>query len=524
MNNKEKFKIIKSNLFFLLILTIVVFCLYGKSINFDFTYGDDTNLILEESDFLSDIKNLPTIFTIPCYYLKDFPYYRPLLNLSFMLETVVFGVNIKVYHLTNIILFILALYLMYIFLIKIKLNDVILKFLILLVAVHPIFTSTVVWIPARNDTLLAIFIYGSLIFFINYLETKSTKNLILYFLFFVLALFTKESSILMPFIYLLFVWCFNYKLGKREFIKNIIVTITIITIYLYLRHIVISGGNVLYYSINFMKYLQNMFIGSVMYLYQFVIPDISICIYKNSINLWQFVVSVKFFIFVILCLYKNFINRKAFLWCFVVYVFFVFPTCILEDYIILNHRLVIIIPTIIIFLSLFIEKILDFGKMKFIFFILFTILFFVYMESSFIFENNYREKNIYWVQSYIDAPNCHATIYWLGRIYFENGNFEKAKEFFIKANKLKSIYFSDLALIYYREGDVDKAEELYNKSIEYKINKAQSYRNLSTIYLKRDNDLSKAIEYANLAVKEAPYDNSYKQYLLVLTKKLKNVK
>ena len=79
-------------------------------------------------------------------------------------------------------------------------------------------------------------------------------------------------------------------------------------------------------------------------------------------------------------------------------------------------------------------------------------------------------------------------------------------------------YVSDLALIYYYEGNYNKAKELYNESIEFGINKAQCYRNLSVICLKIDNDTNKAIEYARLAVMEEPYDDGYKQYLLNLQK------
>lgn len=511
-------KYFKSNIFFFFLLTIVVFSLYGKSIKFDFTYGDDTNLIVQKAQYLSNIKNLPTIFTTSCYYSKDFPYYRPLLNLSFMLETVVFGVNTKVYHLTNIILFILALYLMYVFMIKIKLNAIVLKFLILLVAVHPIFTSTVVWIPARNDTLLAIFIYGSLIFFINYLETKSTRNLILYLLFLALALFTKESSILIVFIYLLFIWCFNYKLKKEELIKNIIIAVPIIVIYLYFRHIAISGGNILSYLTNFSETLKNMFVGALIYLYQFIIPDIHIMLYNIKINVIHLTSFLLLLFVIFLGFYKNFIDRKVFIWCVLLFCLFLFPTCLLDDYIILNHRFVPIIPAIIIPITLFIENIIKKQIIKKVLLFLFVILFLFYLGISFTFQNNYREKNIYWSNSYIDAPNCHATAYWMGRLCFEQGDFIKAKEFFIKANNLKPIYFSDLALIYYREGNMDKAEELYNKSIEYGINKAQCYRNLSVIYLKKNKDINKAIEYAKLAIQEEPYDEGYKQYLQELQK------
>ncbi len=50
------------------------------------------------------------------------------------------------------------------------------------------------------------------------------------------------------------------------------------------------------------------------------------------------------------------------------------------------------------------------------------------------------------------------------------------------------------------------------------IKKAQCYRNLSVIYFKIDNETNKAVEYAKLAVKEEPYDDGYKQYLLNLQK------
>ena len=50
-------KFFKSNIFFFLLLTIVVFSLYGKSINFDFTYHDDDSLIKNQVQFLSDIND-----------------------------------------------------------------------------------------------------------------------------------------------------------------------------------------------------------------------------------------------------------------------------------------------------------------------------------------------------------------------------------------------------------------------------------------------------------------------------------
>ena len=215
MKNNGIYCFIKSNLFFLLLLITIVFSLYGKSINFKFTNHDDITLINNNINYLSQWKNIPSLFTTSVYISKNYFYYRPILTLSFSIESILFYDNPKIYHLTNIIFFILALYLMYVFLSKLNLNKTILKLLIILFSVHPILTSSVVWIPARNDTLLAIFVFLSFIFFIKYLETNKTKNLILYILFWIISLFTKETAILFLFLYPLFLYCLIITLIKK---------------------------------------------------------------------------------------------------------------------------------------------------------------------------------------------------------------------------------------------------------------------------------------------------------------------
>ena len=143
---------------------------------------------------------------------------------------------------------------------------------------------------------------------------------------------------------------------------------------------------------------------------------------------------------------------------------------------------------------------------------------------SFFQQDKYKNRNNYWENAFSEAPKYHAFAYMLSRRYLEENNLQKSKELLLEAISLSdNRYLSDLALIYYREGDMNKAEELYNEAVEYGMNKAQCYRNLSVIYFKRDNDINKAIEYAKLAVQEEPYDDKYKKYLLLLENKIKNV-
>jgi len=71
-------------------------------------------------------------------------------------------------------------------------------FLSLFFALHPVLTQAVAWVPGRNDSLATIFIFSALIFFQRFLSKEKLMDLIFLSLFFLLALFTKESSILLP--------------------------------------------------------------------------------------------------------------------------------------------------------------------------------------------------------------------------------------------------------------------------------------------------------------------------------------
>lgn len=519
-------KILKSNLFFFLLLTIVVLSLYGKSISFDFTYHDDNSLILEKADFLSHITNVPKLFLTSCYYSDTSQYYRPILNLSFLLETTAFGLNTKIYHLTNIMLFILALYLMYVFLLKLNLNKTILKFLILLISVHPILTSCAVWIPARNDTLLAIFIFSSFIFFIKYLETKSIKSLFLYVLFFTIALFTKETALIIFILYPIFIICFDYKLSKKEIVKNILFFIPIIIIYFCLRNLSVYSINIKYYFDNITVCFNNFCTGISTYLYKFFIPsDIQIMLYDINLTFKNIIFDSLVLIVLLFLYYKKILNTKLLLFSIMWFVLCLISTFLLQEYVYLNHRLILSLFAVVLLLTCLIQNLITRYKIIVKYLLLFYVILFAFcFIYSLNMQDKYKNKYIYLSNAYSDAPNYRGSIYWLSRLYLENNDFDNARKFLEKARYGdKHTYESDLALIYYREGNIDKAEELYNKSIEYGINKAQCYRNLSVIYLKRDNDVNKALEYARLAVNEDPYDDGYKQYLQKLTQVYNNL-
>lgn len=507
-------KILKSNLFFFLLLAIIIFTLYGKSINYGYTNHDDNSLIQDKVFLLSDIKNIPKLFTTSCFYSNDFQYYRPILTLSFAIETIIFGENITIYHLTNILLFLLSLWLMYIFLCKLKLNENILKLTILLISVHPILTSCAVWIPARNDTLLFIFLISSFIFFIKYLTENKNIFFIFSFIFFTLALFTKEITLVSVFIYIYFLFYFNIKLTKKQILINIATFILITSLFFYLKNISTTGFNFKHYITNYKDYMFNIVIWTIIYIKQILIPtNTPIMLYKPVFNSNFFALSIIFFIVPIYLSFKNILNKKIIFLGIIWFIIFLIPTYFLYDYLLLFHRIFVPILGFIIILCEFADKILNkFITTKYLIYLFICLITILFYLSNIQADKYMNEKN-YWYNAYNNSPNYHVACLFKAYIEFENNNLKKSEELINEAMNYNSkLYFSKLAILLFEQKKYKEAEELFLSSIKNNIDVAVSYKYLSKISL-INNDLKKTKEYALSAYKTNPYNKSINELM-----------
>jgi len=188
------------------VLFAAIFIIYGQSIFFELTYLDDNNLFIDHHEIISNIKSVGTIFSSDAFFSSNRLYYRPLLNFSFMMEAQFGGSNYLVYHLFNLFWHFLATALFFILLKRLSGRPLFSFLAALIFSIHPVISQAVVWLPGRNDSLLAVFILASFLSFLNYFKKPNLKNLLLYSLFFFLALLSKETSLFFPlliFIYLL---------------------------------------------------------------------------------------------------------------------------------------------------------------------------------------------------------------------------------------------------------------------------------------------------------------------------------
>jgi len=119
------------------------------------------------------------------------------------------------FHLSNVLLLGFISALLFLLLKKFLIPTRLALLSALIYCVHPLFVSSVAWIPARGDLLLMVFSLLSFLFFIEYLEKQKTLLLIMNWLAFSIALFCKETAAFLPFIFIIYYFIFHYKKKNR---------------------------------------------------------------------------------------------------------------------------------------------------------------------------------------------------------------------------------------------------------------------------------------------------------------------
>ncbi len=204
------------------IIAIVILIIYIQTFTFEMGKLDEDHLIINNMSLLTDLSNFKTAISTDAFFgVKSSNFYRPLQNLSYMIDAQIGGGSPWAFYLTNILLhFFTCITLLFLFK-KLKLNEKISFALILFFAVSPLFSHSVAWLPARGDLILGLFGALSLLFLIEYLDSKRWLYVGLHILTFGVALFSKETAILFPIAFAGFVILTQKKKFPTQFIASI---------------------------------------------------------------------------------------------------------------------------------------------------------------------------------------------------------------------------------------------------------------------------------------------------------------
>lgn len=235
----------KRNILYVLIICIVAISLYGRILTNDYVGLDDTTLVVDNYPFLKNSSNIVQVFRqgvfqTPLHKDTLTSFYRPMVTLSLMADahftTVVNRyINPKPFFISNMLFHLIALVLL--FFLLCKLSSHISAFLLTLIfAVHPLINQAIAWIPGRNDSLLTIFILASMLFLIQYSMESKTKQLLFHIIFFALALFTKENTLMfIPLVLYYLYFISPGKLTSGNFFKILLLYVIVTIPWFYLR-------------------------------------------------------------------------------------------------------------------------------------------------------------------------------------------------------------------------------------------------------------------------------------------------
>ncbi|MCM2339330.1 MAG: tetratricopeptide repeat protein [Burkholderiales bacterium] len=471
-------------------IIITGFVLYLQAFFFDFSYLDDNNLILDNQFFLSKLSNIFQSFSIDVFHIFNHSafYYRPMLTISFILDHQLGGISPFIYHFTSVLLHILSTCLLFIFFKKLNYRKDLSFLFSMLFLVHPVLTQAVVWIPGRNDSLLAVFLLTTFIFFIKHLKEEKGYNLLWALLFFGLSLFTKESAIF-AFPILLFYLLFFYKKENKLPFKKFYFffgSILLSIIWFLSRSYVLRDSTPATLP-NMIKSVYFNFPAVIQFFGKIFLPfNLSVLPIMQDTTFIYGIISI-ILLGIIFFLTKN--KR----WNFIIFGFTWFFAFLLPSFIrpnpflpadFIEHRLYV--PIIGIFIILletdFIKKI-DLKKKTYL--IISGSLLLLFCVITLVHSRNFVNKIAFWENAAKNSPNYPLSHRNLGAMYYLDKRMDEAEKEFknaLELNPTEEMAHNNLGLVYLSKGMLKEAEEEYIKELEVNPNYDNAYFNLGLLY------------------------------------------
>jgi len=530
------------------IIAIVGFLLYGQTLFFGYTYLDDTSLIVDNAAFLGRPSSIIDSFRYdvggpPTISPGGFGFYRPVLTLSFIANYTLGGVEPFIYHLTNVLLHIIAVELLFVLLCAFALSRQTSFAFAIIFLVHPMALAVTAWIPGRNDALLAIGVFASLLFFIGFWRDKKIAYFVAHQAFFLFALFTKETAFVLPLICVLYVACLTkervFKIDWRRMALIACWAVSLGVWFLARQNAMFEDNQVISPSGALGAIIMNA-PGALSYIEKIFLP------FRLSVYPIRQDLSVLPGFLILLVLMAGFAvstprGRRVMAFGLLWFVVFIIPGLVNTQPVLkvdfAEHRAYIPFLGIILFISQvsFLPKIST-QALRLWAPVFLSVLLLVLCGINFYHARAYRDAEHFWHNAIETSPHASAAHnglgayyyiaqdllraeeefkraialndagsehhYNLGMIYFQKKMYDEARSSFenelaINASYIKA--YLNLGAVYYFEGNMQKAEEVWLEGLKINPDYHDIHNNLAFIYYQQG-DIEKALRHARIVL------------------------
>ena len=183
-----------------LLLVVATLAVYWPVRNHDFVNLDD-DMYVVENRYVQE--GLATESILWAFTNTTFGMWIPLTWLSYMAGSYFHGVSAGWHHLTNLLIHLVNVLLLFFLLKKLTRDFWQSAFVVALFAVHPIHVESVAWIAERKDVLSTFFFFLTIWGYSNYVERPGACRYLMALLFFFLGLMAKPMLVTVPFVLLL---------------------------------------------------------------------------------------------------------------------------------------------------------------------------------------------------------------------------------------------------------------------------------------------------------------------------------
>ncbi len=469
-----------------LLILCVIFIAYAQVLWFDFVHLDEDELIIGNQNFISNPGNIFEVFKHDVNYPSGFSsYYRPILTLTFMADAFASGLNPFFYHFTNIIIHLIASVSAYILIEKLIHRKKTAMFLALILAVHPVLNQAVAWVPGRNDSLLAVFIFAAFASFLNLLTKEKKSTLFFHALFFVLAMFTKETAVVLPLVCLFYYGLLSPKKLSRYYKYYLAgIWVGVFSGWFILRNAILKTHDLgvlnIVYLVTSHLWAVLIYAGKIIFPINLsVLPTIT-----DSSNLYGLISLVVIFVLII---FSRKFSRLAFfglIW----FLLFLIPSMISYDYesriVFFEHRLYVPIIGFLVLISEINRRKLFSAPEKLVLPFMVGIIATLFVATA-IHLRDFKDRLTFWQSAVNKSPHLARAHKGLGTTFLIQGNFDLAEKEYLAALKIspsEQKVHNNLGILYVNKKMFDKGEGEFKKEIETNPTYEASYYNLARLY------------------------------------------
>lgn len=483
------------------LLTICLFLTtftYSSVVGFEFLKFDDQNNILKNK-LVTETTNPLTLFTTT--NVRD---YFPITTLSFLIQRVVFGLDAGVFHLINLLLFLLSGVCLWLWLRELFPSSWLLQLTpICIYLFHPAQIETVAWISEQKNTLSSIFIFLSLYFY-----TKEMPSSLGVCLSFVLGLLSKAVAV---FVLPVFLFVDLLKGGSLKSKAGLKLGLLFVgTSFFIFRISLLKAPD---FSLN--EIFQGVFSSLTFYVSRSLFPRDMVGYFEINTVVFDKLDFVLLIVFLssILAVYRDSGRLKIWLLSMGIFFSFIAPFLFLTNsglaHIYGSRYLQIPLVGVGILFGLILEKI-SYPKWQGVILAVVSILL---MTGTWMELPNWENDTKLWTRVLQVYPKSAMAHFNLGKLAEDAGNITEARNHFQQSYSIMPISGAMAALgrVSWKLGEKKEAKEWLERAAKYDVTDS-TLLNLGMIEFE-DKNYAQAAEYFKESLKQYPNELEAREYL-----------